>query len=210
MAKWMQAQGSETFLTRAHWEQMWAPARLNDGSAANYGFGWNIRSAWSRKRVDHAGGIEGFATGVTRFIDDDLSIVFLMNLEGSSGGRIGQGLFGIYLPPTRYNPPKPIADADAKTTGWLREVTSALSQGTGDRAWYTPKVQEFYFPDRIKARKLAFSALGSLQSFELIEAGDDRGRDKRTYRATFGTTPFLFSYWLTPAGKIDDVDFRVE
>src|SRR5947208_14006766 len=49
MAKWMQAQGSERLLTLANWEQMWTPARLNDGTTAGYGFGWNIGTNWSRK-----------------------------------------------------------------------------------------------------------------------------------------------------------------
>jgi D-alanyl-D-alanine carboxypeptidase len=209
MAKWMQAQGSEKLLMRSNWEQMWAPARLNDGTTAGYGFGWNVRTTWSRKRVEHAGGIQGFSSGVTRFIDDDLSVIFLLNSDASPG-RLGQRIFGLYLPATQYRPPKPIADVDNATTDFLRRVTAALAQGTGDPSWYTPKVQSFYFPDQIKSRKGAFEGLGQLQSFDLIEAKEETGRKKRTYRAVFGTTPIIFTYWLTPDHKIDDVDFEVE
>ena len=148
MAKWMQAQGSEKLLSRANWEQLWTSGRGSDGTIFGYGFGWNIRTTWSRKRVEHRGGIQGFSTNVTRFIDDDLSVIFLLNSD-TDPGRLGQRIFGIYLPATQYHPPKAIADADPTTTDFLRRVTGALAQGTGDPNWYTTKVQRFYFPDRI-------------------------------------------------------------
>jgi CubicO group peptidase (beta-lactamase class C family) len=209
MAKWMQAQGSEKLLSRAHWEQMWTNGQLRDGGSVGYGFGWYIRTTWSRKRVEHGGGIQGFKAGVTRFIEDDLSVIFLLNSDANPG-RLGQRLFGIYLPATQYRPPTAIADPAPDTTDFLRRVTGALAEGTGDPSWYTAKVQRFYFPDRIKLRKGAFEGLGRLQSFDPIEVKEEAGRQKRIYRAVFGTTPMLFTYWLTPDHKVDDVDFEVE
>jgi CubicO group peptidase (beta-lactamase class C family) len=210
MAKWMQAQGSEKLLTRANWEQMWAPTRLNDGTNYEYGFGWNVRTSWSRKRVEHAGGIQGFSTYVTHFFDDNLSVIVLLNLDGGKSPRLAWGIWGTYLPAAQYKPPKPIADADPPTTDFLRRVTVALAQGTGEPNWFTPKVQRFYFPDRIKARKAMIGTFGPLRSFDLTEVKEEPGRQKRTYRAVFGTTPLRFSYWVTPDHKVDDVDFEVE
>jgi CubicO group peptidase (beta-lactamase class C family) len=209
MAKWMQAQGSEQLLARANWEQMWTKARLNDGTTVGYGFGWNIGTNWTRKRVEHGGGIQGFSTGVTRFIDDDLSVVFMLN-QDTGPGRFAWGIFGIYLPETRFNPPASIADPDPAKTEFLRQVVTALAQGTGDPTWYTPRVEQFYFPDRIKTRAAAFSMLGPLQSFDLTAIEEEPGRQKRTYRAIFGTTPMRYTLWVTPDGKVDAVDFQVE
>jgi CubicO group peptidase (beta-lactamase class C family) len=209
MATWMQAQGSEKLLTRANWEQMWAPARLNDGQSASYGFGWYVKRDWSKKRVEHGGGIEGFKTYVTHFVDDSLAVVVLTNVDNSLG-RIPWHIWGVYLPGTRYQPPKPIADTDTATTSLLRRAAVALSQGTGDSSWYTPKVQRYYFPDRIKIRKATLGSFGSAKTFDLTEVKDENGRQKRTYRAIFGTTPLHFTFWLTPDRKIDDVDWEVE
>jgi hypothetical protein len=36
---------------------------------------------------------------------------------------------------------------------------------------------------------------------------EDRGG---IYRAVFGTTPMLFTYWFTPDRRVDDVNFEVE
>jgi CubicO group peptidase (beta-lactamase class C family) len=209
MAKWMQAQGSEKLLSRSNWEQMWTEARLNDGTNFGYGFGWNIRTTWSRKRVEHAGGISGFKTNVTRFIDDDLSVIYLLNSDAGPGS-LGRRIFGLYLPATQYHPPKAIAETDTRITNLLRRVTVALSQGTGDPSWYTPKLQQYFFPDRIKLRKGWFDGLGPLQSFDLIQVKEESGRQKRIYRAVFDSIPMLFTYWLTPDHKIDDADFEVE
>jgi len=209
MAKWMQAQGSVKLLSQSNWEQMWTEARLNDGSNFGYGFGWNIRTTWSRKRVEHAGGISGFSTNVTRFIDDDLSLIYLLNSDAGPGS-LGRRIFGLYLPATQYHPPKAIAETDTATTDLLRRVTIALSQGTGDPSWYTPKVQQYFFPDRIKLRKGWFDGLGPLQSFDLIQVKEESGRQKRIYRGVFDSIPMLFTYWLTPDHKIDDADFEVE
>ena len=159
--------------------------------------------------MEHGGGIQGFKSGVTRFIEDDLSVIFLLNSDADPG-RLGRRLFGIYLPATQYRPPKAIADAEPATTDFLRRVTSALAEGAGDLNWYTTKVQRFYFPDRIKLRKGAFEGLGRLQSFDLIEAKEEAGRQKRIYRAVFGMTPMLFTFWLTLDHKVDDVNFEVE
>ena len=88
-------------------------------------------------------------------------------------------------------------------------MASALTRGTGDPTWYTPRVQRFYFPDRIKTRK-AVGALGPLGSFDLIAVQDEPGRQKRTYRVMLGTTPMHFTFWVTPDHKVDDVDFTPE
>jgi CubicO group peptidase (beta-lactamase class C family) len=40
MAKWVAALSGERLLKRSSLEQMWAPARLNDGKPVVYGFGW--------------------------------------------------------------------------------------------------------------------------------------------------------------------------
>jgi D-alanyl-D-alanine carboxypeptidase len=209
MVRWMQAQGSEKLLPRAAWEQMWSKTTLSDGTTADYGFGWNVRNNWSRKRIEHGGGIEGFSAADTRFIDDSLDLIFLSNLSDGDRGHIVWGLMGIYLPATRYVPPAPIADRDTATTRFLRTVVNALVHGVGDSSWYTPRVQRYYFPDRIKARK-AIGALGPLESFGLTGVLDDAGRQKRVYRAFLGPHPVHFTLWVTPDRRIDGVDFEVE
>jgi len=151
---------------------------------------------------------QGFSTYTANFVDDSLSIMFLANSDVPVG-RLGGGIFQIYLPSLRTAPPKPIADADTAMTRFLQRVATALSQGRGDSSWYTPPVQQFYFPDRIESRK-AIGALGAIKSFALIETSDDNGRQRRVYRTMMGTTWVRFTFWVTPARKVDGVNFEIE
>src|SRR5205823_4759667 len=123
--------GSEKLLTAASWDAMWTPGRLNDGQPTAYGFGWYVRSKWSRRRVEHLGGIQGFNGGIAHFIDDDLTVVALFNAEYAHAERFLWGLYGAYLPDTKFKPPAPIADDDPATTKFLHEVAVAIAQGTG-------------------------------------------------------------------------------
>jgi hypothetical protein len=138
-----------------------------------------------------------------------VSIVYLLDSDAPPG-QLGWKIFGLYVPGTRWRPAAPIADADTATTALLRRVTVALSQGTGDSSGYTPKVQQVYFPDRIKLRKARFDGLGPLRAFELTALATASGVERRTYRATFGTTPFTVTFAVTPGRKVDGVDFDVE
>ena len=208
MALWLQAQGSTTLLTHAHWDAMWTKTRLNGGASADYGFGWYVRANGPRKRLEHSGGVQGFSAYTANFVDDSLSVMFLANSDVPVG-RLGAGLSEIYLPSLRYSPPKPIADADTAMTTFLRRLASALMRGKGDSSWYTAKVQSYYFPSRIAARK-AIGALGPMHSFDLIDVTEDAGRQRRTYLSVLGENRTRFIFWVTRDGKVDGVDFEIE
>ena len=63
IAKWDEALEKRKILSQASFEQMWRPVRLNDGSAAPYGFGWHIGKTDSGHRlVEHGGAIPHKAT----------------------------------------------------------------------------------------------------------------------------------------------------
>ena len=61
---------------------MIAPARLNDGSLREYGFGLIGLTFRDRSVITHLGGINGFATMMADFPQEDLTVVVLSNLEG--------------------------------------------------------------------------------------------------------------------------------
>ncbi len=50
----------------------------------NYGFGWQIDSAFGKKMVSHSGSISGFGSNFARIPKDDICIVLLSNKSGST------------------------------------------------------------------------------------------------------------------------------
>jgi CubicO group peptidase (beta-lactamase class C family) len=99
MSKWDLALRGDKLLKRSSLEQMWTPARLNDGTGSNYGFGWGIGGKAPHRFVQHTGGhITGFTSYIVRYLDDDLSVIILINSRSDNISRIAQTIAGMYVP----------------------------------------------------------------------------------------------------------------
>jgi D-alanyl-D-alanine carboxypeptidase len=99
IAKWDEALEKRKILSKAGVEQLWTPVRLNDGSAAPYGFGWHIAKTDSGHRLFEQGGaMQGFAAYIGRYPDDRLSVAALCNRAGARAGYIAKSAAGFYVP----------------------------------------------------------------------------------------------------------------
>jgi CubicO group peptidase (beta-lactamase class C family) len=81
LAKGDAALYGDKLLKRSSLQQMWTPMKLNDGKATDYGFGWFIHSVNGHKLYEHAGAWQGFSTGIARYVDDQLTVAVLTNLD---------------------------------------------------------------------------------------------------------------------------------
>jgi len=61
----------------------------------NYGYGWEIGDSFNRKVVAHSGGINGFTTRIVRYLDDEVCVIVLINIEGMGVGDIAGDLAAI-------------------------------------------------------------------------------------------------------------------
>jgi CubicO group peptidase (beta-lactamase class C family) len=78
---WTHALRSGQAISAQSHAAMIEPARLNDGSLSEYGFGLIGLKFRDRTAITHLGGINGFATMMAHFQEDDLTVVVLSNLE---------------------------------------------------------------------------------------------------------------------------------
>ncbi len=86
MVKWEAALSREKLLKQSTLKQMWTPYESARGKERekhgfSQGLGWHIPNYSNRKVVTHNGGIKGFSTNITRFIDDRVVFILLCNLE---------------------------------------------------------------------------------------------------------------------------------
>lgn len=98
LALWSIALESDAILSKSIKDFSWTPARLNDGSATKYGFGWFIESKNGHRRVAHDGAWQGFTVAFTRFVDDGLAVIVLTNRSHSRPGLIVDQIAGHYVP----------------------------------------------------------------------------------------------------------------
>jgi len=100
LAKWDAALNTEKLLKRSSLQQMWTPAKLNNGqpNSGHYGFGWFIESIRGHRIIEHEGAWQGFTTNISRYVDDKLTIVVLTNAEHADPGDITHHVAGLYVP----------------------------------------------------------------------------------------------------------------
>lgn len=84
LAKWDAALNTGKILSESSKQQMWSPAKLNDGTLHDYGFAWWVSPIEDHRRIGHTGETSGFNASFERFPDDHLSIIVLSN-SGESG-----------------------------------------------------------------------------------------------------------------------------
>ena len=81
LAQWDAALGTERLVKRSSLEMMWTPHVLPGGEAVKYGFGWGIGESDGRRFVSHGGSTSGFSAVMRRFLDPQLTIIVLTNIE---------------------------------------------------------------------------------------------------------------------------------
>jgi hypothetical protein len=79
--------------------QMWTVAPLKSGSpnSGHYGYGWFVESQHGHRLIEHGGQWQGFETQISRYVDDQLTVVVLTNLTDAQPDRIAHGVADIYL-----------------------------------------------------------------------------------------------------------------
>jgi D-alanyl-D-alanine carboxypeptidase len=97
LAKWDKVLYGNTVLSDASRTMMWTPVKLTGGSAHPYGFGWEIGALNGHRQVQHGGSMPGFRSGFARLVDDQLTVIVLMNAEDVDRDAIVNGIAALYL-----------------------------------------------------------------------------------------------------------------
>jgi CubicO group peptidase (beta-lactamase class C family) len=97
--RWDRALLSDKLLSAKSKELMYTPVKNN------YGYGWMIEDWSGHKMIGHGGGVNGFATYIARFPNDDAFVVLLGNSERAASGRLAKDvatiLFGGNVEPPK-------------------------------------------------------------------------------------------------------------
>lgn len=97
LAKWNAALEGESVLSAATKEQMWTPAKLNNGKPTKYGLGWFVDRVEGHKNVGHGGSTSGFSATIQRFPDDKLAIIILTNTDEQIASTLARKIATFYF-----------------------------------------------------------------------------------------------------------------
>lgn len=91
--KWHKALYTEKLVKKETLEEAFSSYILKDGTSTNYGFGWFNYNRRGVKEIWHSGGTIGFTSRFSRFIDEDVAIIMLTNLDPPNANKI-TSIFG--------------------------------------------------------------------------------------------------------------------
>jgi CubicO group peptidase (beta-lactamase class C family) len=98
MIKWDAGLRSDTFLEQASRDALWTQLKLNSGASQPYGFGWVVTTRFGHRVVEHGGAWQGFVSYISRYIDDGLTVIVLVNRSGGPAAALTQGIVAIVSP----------------------------------------------------------------------------------------------------------------
>ena len=206
MIKWNEALATGKLLRKASFDEMWTPVKLNDGTTHSYGFGWAVREINAKRVIEHGGAWQGFKAHISRYPDNNLTVIVFANLTQANQAKIANGIAEIIDPALK---PKPIVDPDPAFTASTKELYLAVVEGKADQNRFTAELQKAMAAqhDRVAA---FVKTLGPLQKFELIArvAGDAETRYR--YRIEHSGMSLFLAMVVQKDGKISGFALQPE
>jgi len=98
LIKWDAALTEGKVITKKMEYDLWTAITLPDGSSTHYGLGWWVDEYKKHRRIRHGGSNPGFRTEYSRFVDDHLSVIVLVNAESTRPDAIAAEVAGFYVP----------------------------------------------------------------------------------------------------------------
>ena len=196
LAKWDAALYSNQPLTALSRERIWTPAKLADGTTREYGFGWHLAALHGRRLAFHGGAWQGFKTFIVRFLDTELTIIFLANSWETRDFKFARGLAASFYPDFALPEVKTIPDTEPKTTSLVRRaLMDALMQGNQGK--------------QIQQNLSAFSLpVAIIHSSELIERRSENNLRVYRYLLTDIGRSVICTVKMLPDDKVSSIEVQ--
>jgi len=209
MAKWDAALYETQLLSQSSLDQMWTVYALNDGkpNPGQYGFGWWIRKQNNQLLIEHDGAWQGFSCDISRYPDDNLTVVVLTNLDSAHSdprymAHVIAGLADPRLTPSKLNA---IPDTEPQIAAKLVKMLNGLVAGEDVRPMFSIAFAQSITPQVDEQARKEFSVLWPGGSIELLKRQTPQGNSGRTislFRVRKGSKAKLIVFALNGDGKI--------
>jgi CubicO group peptidase (beta-lactamase class C family) len=201
---WDRGLRAHALLTSASWAEIYKPAVLNSGRTVPYGFGWNVEESGRQPWYHHNGGAQGFATSISRYLADDLTVVVLTNLADADPSHFVDGISQLIDPAlAKLEADTAIPDHNPDVSRRVRGLLASAGAGKLSRA-DLPMVRRDFFPEELESSIELLRPLGAVQRLELLKQqqfGDDT---LYWYLATYQQQRVLVEVGFTPAGQVSN------
>lgn len=181
LTKWDHALRNDTLLKKSSKLQMWNALTFNDGSHYPYGFGFRISDVRGHKLIAHSGQTAGFGANISRYVDDDLTIIALTNLGDSGMGTLlANAVARIYLPEISLKALKSQPEPNAQFSQIIASALRQRRQNKFDAELFAPDLIKMLSTEREKAANSRIAAFGDTKKIKFV--GSETVNDKVIYR----------------------------
>jgi CubicO group peptidase (beta-lactamase class C family) len=214
LAKWDRALYGTQLLKQSSLDLIWTVYRLNDDkpNPGGYGFGWEIGQQNNRKRIEHDGAWQGFTSDISRYPDDNLTVVVLTNLDsGHSNPRlIAHVIAGIVDPPLLPAKLIAIPDTDPEIATTLAKVLDKVATGEDMRSQASTTFAAMITPAAAKQAQQILAKLwpgGTLTLVKRISPPNAAGQITSIFRLSKSDEAIMVIFSLAPDGKVSAIRF---
>jgi D-alanyl-D-alanine carboxypeptidase len=189
-------------LGRSSLKEMWSPVRVKNGTIHPYGLGWKVEEFRGHKLISHSGGMPGFTSMFSRYVDDKLSIIILTNRYNARAYRLAKAVAGIYIPGLSLSSLKPKRDPNPEIT---KRLTQSLHSLVNDDA-------EVDLATSFETKNEINEDLKHIKSFKFLEKedvpedklyrNDKMVRQIYRYKMLTGQAPRYYTFELDAAGNV--------
>jgi hypothetical protein len=95
LAAWDRALRERRLLSKDSYAAWWMPVTLAENLSYPYGFGWDVTDQRGRRVVEHGGSWQGFRSFIARYLDDDITVAALANVNDAEPAGIVRGVAGM-------------------------------------------------------------------------------------------------------------------
>ncbi len=208
LAKWDAALLTGRFLTKDSLAQMWAPARLNNGTTVAYGFGWTLGDINGHAFISHDGALEGFTSQFARHTASGLSVIVLNNQQGATPTRIAARIGALIKPELDWviaTDPQPAAGA------LLRALIDEAKQGkVALDGRFAPELRAALTNDDLALYTDYFGTWAALQQVGYIDTRTINGQRVARYLVRSSVEEAVIGIALNASGQATWLGLLVE
>lgn len=210
LAKWDAALYTDTPLSQTSRKLIWTPARLSDGTTKGYGFGWHLVDLHGHRLVLHGGAWQGFKSQILRFLDSEVTMIFLANSWETRDFKFARALAATVYPEFALPDVRVTGDADPQVTSLMRRVLMQITTGTIDEQLFTPEARLTFDSTRRQALQKTLNALSLpvavINSSEFIDMKSETNLRVHRYLLTDFGTSLVCTIKLTADNKISSIE----
>ncbi|WP_342115227.1 serine hydrolase domain-containing protein [Pseudoduganella sp. OTU4001] len=207
LAKWDLALYGDKVLPASVRNASWTPARLNDGKATEYGYGWQLWARNGHRAIAHGGAWQGFRAQLSRFVDDQLSVVVLANSATARANKLADIVAAHYLPALAVIAQAPIAETEPAVAERVRQLFAQLADGKQPDG-LSEKVAQRLSPEFLKMVSTDLREWGPLRKVEALERSTDGELRKYRYRLSYTSGTMVVDLGLGKANQVDQLGMR--